>query len=155
MGAVSTDTTCRDVATCSATVRRAERWQAEFPYRLGRRRPRRAASAAALGRVGVAGALFAMTGPAGWSRVTRKAQRRGERQEIIGADDRRRRRGVHYFEYPDTDEHAILLRLEEDRYVAYSGICTHLSCEVYWDAAERTSCAAPATTASSTRRPAM
>jgi Rieske Fe-S protein len=41
---------------------------------------------------------------------------------------------VHYFAYPGPEDHAILLRLDERRYVAYSGKCTHLSCAVYWNA---------------------
>jgi Rieske Fe-S protein len=110
---------------------RAERWQAEFPFGwdaddlVGRRQMLRWS-------VGVAGALFGMTGLLAALGFTRD-RRRGEVQEIVAAADVPVG-DVHYFEYPDTDEHAILLRLDEDRFVAYSGICTHLSCGVYWDA---------------------
>lgn len=109
---------------------RAERWQVEFPYAwdaddlVSRRQLLRWS-------VGVAGALFAMTSLLAGLGFAR-ARRRGEVEEIIAADDIAVG-GVHYFEYPDTDEHAILLRLDDDRYVAYSGICTHLACEVYWE----------------------
>jgi Rieske Fe-S protein len=41
--------------------------------------------------------------------------------------------GVHYFQYPTADDHAILLHLPDGRFVAYSGRCTHLSCAVYYD----------------------
>lgn len=107
----------------------SERWQVEFPYHwdadelVGRRQMLRWS-------VGVAGALFAMTGLlAGLGFV--RARTRGEERELIAVDDLPVG-GVHYFDYPEEDEFAVLLRLEEDRFVAYSGICTHLACEVYW-----------------------
>lgn len=42
------------------------------------------------------------------------------------------------FAYPDERDPALLLRLDDDVYVAYSVVCTHLACEVLWqrDAAE-------------------
>jgi Rieske Fe-S protein len=36
--------------------------------------------------------------------------------------------------YPGPEDHAILLRLGANRFVAFSGKCTHLSCAVYWNA---------------------
>ncbi len=36
------------------------------------------------------------------------------------------------FGYPTDDDPAVLLRLEPDLWVAYSAVCTHLSCEVLW-----------------------
>ncbi len=110
---------------------RAGRWQAEFPFGwdaddlVGRRQLLRWS-------VGVAGALFGMTGLLAGLGFAR-ARTRGEAKEIIAVDDVEIG-GVHYFDYPDTDDHAILLRLDEDRFVAYNGICPHLACEVYWDA---------------------
>lgn len=109
---------------------RDERWQVEFPFGwdadelIGRRQMLRWS-------VGVAGALFAMTSLLAGLGFAR-AKRRGEVQELVAADDVAIG-DVHYFEYPDPKDHAVLLRLDQDRYVAYSGICTHLSCEVYWD----------------------
>jgi len=123
----------RDDARHLSNRDRAERWQAEFPYGwdaddlVGRRQLLRWS-------VGVAGALFGMTSVlAGLGFV--RARRRGEARDIIAADQIAVGE-AHYFKYPE-DDHAILLRLGEDRYVAYNGICTHLSCEVYWDANER------------------
>lgn len=113
---------------------RAGRWQAEFPFGwdaddlVNRRQLLRWS-------VGVAGALFGMTGILAGLGFAR-ARSRGEPREIIAADALEID-GVHYFDYPNTDDHAILLRLDEDRFVAYGGICTHLSCEVYWDAEAR------------------
>src|SRR5205823_5679623 len=40
---------------------------------------------------------------------------------------------VHYFHYPNPDDHAILLHLPDGNFVAYSGKCTHLSCAVYYE----------------------
>jgi len=121
----------RGVPTPISNRRRNERWEVEFPYGwgadelVGRRQLLRWS-------VGAAGALFAMTGLlAGLSFA--RSRRRGETQQIIAAADLPVG-GVHYFDYPGDGDHAILLRLDEQRFVAYSGICTHLSCEVYWDA---------------------
>lgn len=41
--------------------------------------------------------------------------------------------GAVRFTYPGDRDPALLLRLDDDVYVAYSVICTHLACEVLWD----------------------
>lgn len=41
--------------------------------------------------------------------------------------------GVVRFTYPGDRDPALLLRLDDDVYVAYSVICTHLACEVLWE----------------------
>ena len=41
------------------------------------------------------------------------------------------------FLYPTDNDPAVLLRLEEDLFVAYSAVCTHLACEVLWRAEDR------------------
>jgi nitrite reductase/ring-hydroxylating ferredoxin subunit len=40
--------------------------------------------------------------------------------------------GVKLFEYPHVGEQCILVRVDEEAYVAYSQKCTHLSCAVYY-----------------------
>jgi nitrite reductase/ring-hydroxylating ferredoxin subunit len=40
--------------------------------------------------------------------------------------------GVKLFAYPRPNDHAILVRLAEDKFAAYSQKCTHLSCAVYY-----------------------
>ena len=40
------------------------------------------------------------------------------------------------FSYPGPDDHAIAMRLPDGRLVAYSSICTHLSCAVLWRGSE-------------------
>ncbi len=42
--------------------------------------------------------------------------------------------GAHLFRYPTPEDPAIVVRLAEDRVVAFSQKCTHLGCVVYWDA---------------------
>lgn len=110
---------------------RAERWNVDFPFgwdaddAVSRRHLLRWA-------VMASGALFAATaGLAGLGFI--RDRRTVDFQPVINADDIEVG-GVHYFEYPKKDNHAILLRLTADRYVAYSGKCTHLSCAVYWNA---------------------
>lgn len=117
---------------------RAERWAADFPFdwdaddAMSRRQLLRWA-------VMVSGALFAATaGLAGLSFV--RDRRTVSFQRIIAASEVQVGE-VHYFNYPATsdpypnnDHHGILLRLTNDRFVAYNGKCTHLSCAVYWNA---------------------
>lgn len=45
--------------------------------------------------------------------------------------------GVKLFNYPGEHDPCILVRLDEEEYVAYSQKCTHLSCAVYYQAEER------------------
>ncbi|MEJ7607649.1 MAG: ubiquinol-cytochrome c reductase iron-sulfur subunit [Bryobacteraceae bacterium] len=40
--------------------------------------------------------------------------------------------GVKLFAYPAPNDHAILVRSAENKFVAYSQKCTHLSCAVYY-----------------------
>lgn len=108
---------------------RAGRWRAAFPYEwdaddlVSRREILRWA-------VWVSGALFAAT--AGLAGLTFARDRsRGTEQAIANVDDVPVGE-AHYFNYPGDEDHAILLRLTEERFVAYSGKCTHLSCAVYW-----------------------
>jgi Rieske Fe-S protein len=108
---------------------RFREWQQEFPYRwdlddaVGRRQLLRWA-------VMASGALFAATGAlAGLGYAKDRA--RGSEQKIIEAAQVPAG-GVHSFNYPTKDDPAILLHLENDGFVAYSGTCTHLSCGVYF-----------------------
>jgi Rieske Fe-S protein len=41
------------------------------------------------------------------------------------------------FTYPTGNDPAVLLRLDDDLYVAYSAVCTHLACEVLWRSDDR------------------
>ena len=56
-------------------------------------------------------------------------RRRGSPQPITGAADLAVGE-AHYFNYPAADDQAVLIRLSEDRFVAFSQKCTHLSCSV-------------------------
>jgi len=42
-------------------------------------------------------------------------------------------RGVKLFNYPTPQDHCIMIRTNEEEYVAYSQKCTHLSCAVYYE----------------------
>jgi nitrite reductase/ring-hydroxylating ferredoxin subunit len=44
--------------------------------------------------------------------------------------------GVKLFQYPKPGEQCIMIRTSDDVYVAYSQKCTHLSCAVFYAAAE-------------------
>ena len=45
--------------------------------------------------------------------------------------------GYKLFRYPTEDDPCILLRLAEDKFVAFDQRCTHLSCPVLFDAAKK------------------
>lgn len=45
--------------------------------------------------------------------------------------------GVKLFNYPGPQDPCILVRVAEERFVAYSQKCTHLSCAVYYDKATK------------------
>jgi Rieske Fe-S protein len=110
---------------------RDDRWRVEFPFGwdaddlVSRRQLLRWS-------VWASGALFASTGVLAALGYVR-ARGRGGRRAIVEAASVPVG-GVHYFNYPGPDDHAILLRLDDTRFVAYSGKCTHLSCAVYWSA---------------------
>lgn len=109
---------------------RRERWNVEFPYGwdaddlVSRRQLLRFA-------VMVSGALFAGTALLAGLGLTRD-RKQPEEKAIIGADEVPEG-GVHYFNFPGEDDFAILLHLENNQFVAYNGICTHLACAVYWN----------------------
>jgi Rieske Fe-S protein len=49
--------------------------------------------------------------------------------------------GAKRFSYPGPDDHCLLVRYAEDRVVAYSQRCTHLSCAVVYDrSSQRLAC---------------
>ena len=41
--------------------------------------------------------------------------------------------GFKIFQYPDLDKPCLLIRLNDDNYVAYSRLCTHVQCPVSYD----------------------
>lgn len=113
---------------------RTERWNVDFPFdwdaddAVSRRHLLRWA-------VMASGALFAATAGLAGLGIFRD-RRTVDFRPIVNAADIEVG-GVYYFDYPKQDNQAILLRLTNDRFVAYSGKCTHLSCAVYWNADRR------------------
>ena len=108
-----------------------EAWRDEFPYRID--------SDEAIGRrhflalaVLTSGAVLASTiGLA--LRGQTDDRRRGTPRQIAGANEVGVGEAL-YFNYPDDDSAAVLVRLDEERYVAYSQKCTHLACAVRYRA---------------------
>ncbi|MBI2962378.1 MAG: Rieske (2Fe-2S) protein [Deltaproteobacteria bacterium] len=103
-------------------------WKRDFPVRwdddrrVTRREFGRFLAFASLG-MALATALTALVP---WlRRPARRAARR------IGAVADVRVGGYRLFRYPTEHDPAILLRLAESRFVAYSQLCTHLSCPVH------------------------
>jgi Rieske Fe-S protein len=104
-------------------------WRAEFPYHwdveeyTSRRELLRLAVLAS-------GAIFAGTAVlAVLGRL--RDPRRGEPTPIARVEDVPEGHAF-YFYYPGEDDQAVLLHLPGGRFVAYSKICTHLSCAVYF-----------------------
>jgi nitrite reductase/ring-hydroxylating ferredoxin subunit len=111
----------------------ATRWQAEFPYHwdaddfVSRRELLRFA-------VMASGALFAAT--AGIAVLGHVHPPTSSGRLLVARADELALGGVKYFTFPTADDQAMLLRLPDGRFVAYSQRCTHLSCAVYLDAAQ-------------------
>ncbi len=55
----------------------------------------------------------------------------------VGAIDEIPVGGVKLFNYPAATDPCIMIRTAEDTFVAYSQVCTHLSCAVFFSAASR------------------
>ncbi len=112
------------------TVSRQEkRWQNAFPYHwdadelVSRRELLRLA-------VYTSGALFAGTAVLGLLGLARRPST-FERVAVARTAEVSAGQAV-YFNYPGADDQAMLLRLVDGRFVAYSQKCTHLSCSVYY-----------------------
>lgn len=102
-------------------------WQREFPYRID--------ADEAIGRrhflalaVLTSGAVFAGT-VALAVRGRTDDRRRGTARPVVAASSLAVGE-AHYFNYPGEDDQAVLLRLSDGRFVAFSQKCTHLSCSV-------------------------
>ena len=114
---------------------RLSRWRAEFPYHwdaddmVSRRELLRFT-------VMASGALFAAT--AGVVALNYLNPLRTKRKQAIAQTTDIPPGGVRYFQYPTSEDEAILLRLPDGRFVAYSGRYTHLSCAVYYDSVRGT-----------------
>lgn len=112
--------------------RDGEAWREEFPYRIDAdeaigRRHFLALAVLTSGAVLVSTVGLALRGRT-------DDRRRGSPVPIEGAADVPVGEAL-YFNYPG-DASAVLVRLDEERYVAYSQKCTHLSCAVRYRQAE-------------------
>ena len=106
-------------------------WQAEFPYHwdaddlVSRRRFLQFA-------VYTSGALFSGTALLAQLGLLPQSEQ-AHTQPVARAADVPEGQ-VLYFNYPASDDQAMLLHLPGGRFVAYSQRCTHLSCAVYYQA---------------------
>jgi Rieske Fe-S protein len=113
---------------------RRTRWRVEFPYHwdadelIGRRNLLRFA-------VMASGALFASTGAI--AALAQWRPLRTVKRMFIAKTGDVAPNSATYFTYPESGEQAMLLRLDNGNFVAYSQRCTHLSCAVYFDAGQR------------------
>lgn len=110
------------------------RWQIEFPYQwdaddfISRRELLRFA-------VMSSGALF--LGTAAIGALSQLRPLRQTQRMLVARISEVAPGNVRYFTYPTAEDQALLLRLDDGRFVAYSQRCTHLSCAVYYDAAQQ------------------
>lgn len=108
---------------------RREAWQGEFPYDWEHDA---AVSRRDLLRMVIltSGAFFAGTVTLAFL-GRRDNRRRGEPRAIAGGLELAEGEAL-YFNYPRSDDQAVLLNLPGTGFVAYSQKCTHLSCSVYY-----------------------
>lgn len=120
-----------DTAAVNRRRNGASRWRSEFPYHwdadatVNRRELLHLA-------VLTSGALFAGTAILALLGRIREV-RRGEPRPIAQVSEIAEGE-AHYFEFPGQGDQAMLLHLPGDRFVAYSQVCTHLACSVYFQA---------------------
>jgi Rieske Fe-S protein len=81
------------------------------------------AGAIAVGNVGLAA----------WTQL--RSINTGEPRPIVAVDDVAVG-GTYLFSYPEGDDPAVLLRVDDGQVVAFSQQCTHLGCVVYYEAEE-------------------
>jgi nitrite reductase/ring-hydroxylating ferredoxin subunit len=110
-----------------------EAWREEFPYRID--------TDEAIGRrhflalaVLTSGAVLVSTVGLALRGLT-DDRRRGTPRPIGRASEIAVGEAA-YIHYPGKDDAAVVVRLDEDRFVAYSQKCTHLSCAVRYRPAE-------------------
>ena len=106
---------------------RQEAWREEFPYRID--------SDEAIGRREFLGLAVLTSGAVAAATIGLAIKggiddrRRGSPKSIVAADAVAVGE-AYYFRYPTSDDRAVLIRLAQDRFAAYSQKCTHLSCAV-------------------------
>lgn len=111
------------------------RWSEDFPIRqTAEHRVSRREFAKFLGLASLV--FFAGTS---WL-MGRRAQKHSQsvtKEVFVANTDEIKIGGYKLFRYPTPNDPAILVRLEEDQFAAYSQSCTHLSCPVHFQAATR------------------
>jgi nitrite reductase/ring-hydroxylating ferredoxin subunit len=107
-----------------------KQWESEFPYHwdadeLVSRRDLLQFAVYTSGTLFLATALLAILGRLHTSRVYPEKEIASIDQVPIGE--------ALYFEYPGPRDQAVLLHLQDGSFAAYSQVCTHLSCSVYYE----------------------
>lgn len=124
-----TNATQSDPAQSNWDTSEHKQWQSEFPYHwdadeLVSRRDLLQFAVYASGTLFLGTAFLAVL-----RRVIRA--RKSSTQLIATVADVPQGEAL-YFHYPGPEDQAVLLHLDDGRFVAYSQTCTHLSCSVYY-----------------------
>ena len=69
--------------------------------------------------------------------ASRVVHRRSQNRQLLGLSDDLKRNGSALFRYPTPKDPCIAVRTAEGKLVAYSQVCTHLSCAVVYDKDEQ------------------
>jgi len=69
--------------------------------------------------------------------ASRFLHRGSHNRQLLGSSDDLKLNGSALFRYPTPKDPCIVVRTPEGRLVAYSQVCTHLSCAVVYDKAEQ------------------
>ncbi len=105
-------------------------WKRDFPYETGAEEEVTRREFARYLVLGTGALAVGNVGLAAWTQM--RSINRGEPRAIVAADAVAVSE-TYLFRYPTDDDPAVLLRVSDDRVVAFSQKCTHLGCVVYFE----------------------
>jgi Rieske Fe-S protein len=108
-------------------------WRRDFPYQVAAEEEVTRREFARYLVLGAGAIAVGNVGLAAWTQL--RSINTGEPRPIVAVDDVAVG-GTYLFSYPEGDDPAVLLRVDDGQVVAFSQQCTHLGCVVYYEAEE-------------------
>jgi Rieske Fe-S protein len=108
-------------------------WRRDFPYQVAAEEEVTRREFARYLVLGAGAIAVGNVGLAAWTQL--RSINTGEPRPIVAVDEVAVG-GTYLFSYPEGDDPAVLLRVDDGQVVAFSQQCTHLGCVVYYEAEE-------------------